>query len=195
MKKIIKNNLTPAIIQDSKTGLVLMLGYMNKEALAKTRKTKRVWFFSRSKERLWMKGETSGNILDLVSIKRDCDSDTLLVKVNPRGPVCHTGSLTCWNETPDASDVIQKLFATIISRKKEMPKKSYTTTLLKAGLNKIALKVAEETLEVIQAAQKESNKRLTEETVDLLYHLFVLLAQKNISLKELEAEIKNRHKP
>ena len=187
------SGLVPAIIQDSSTGLVLMLGYMNKEALTKTMKTGFVWFYSRTKKKLWMKGETSGNTLKVLSIKTDCDNDTLLIKASPAGPICHTGKMTCFSENAK-SDSIKDLFATILSRKNKLPKNSYTASLFKAGLDKITLKVAEESLEVIQAAQKQTQKRLIEETTDLLYHLFVLLAEKNVSLGQIESEIKKRNK-
>ena len=187
------NGLVPAIIQDSSSGLVLMLGYMNKEALAKTMQTGLVWFYSRTKKRLWMKGETSKNTLNVLDIKLDCDNDTLLIKALPKGPICHTGDMTCFSEIPK-SDSIRDLFATIIDRKKQLPKNSYTTSLFKAGLDKISLKVAEESLEVVHAAQKQTQKRLIEETTDLLYHLFVLLAEKSISLEQVESEIKKRSK-
>ena len=186
------DGLIPAIIQDPSTGLVLMLGYMNREALKKTIGTGRVWFYSRTRKKLWMKGETSENTLTVQEIKLDCDNDTLLVKAIPQGPICHTGDLTCFSETP--SDSIRELFSTIINRKEKLPKSSYTTSLFKAGLDKISLKVAEESLEVVQAAQKQTKTRLIEETVDLIYHLFVLLAEKNVALKEVESEIKKRSK-
>ena len=200
MKKKLKNinwdkgkGLVPVIVQDAQSSLVLMLGYINKEALVKTLDTKYVWFFSRTKNRLWKKGETSGNTLALKDIKLDCDSDTLLIKAKPRGPTCHTGHTTCFKEE-SSSPPIQELFETITDRKKKLPKNSYTTSLFTAGLDKIALKVMEESLEVVHAAQKQTRKRLTEETVDLIYHLFVLLAEKNISLGEINKEIIKRRK-
>ncbi|MDP9249632.1 MAG: bifunctional phosphoribosyl-AMP cyclohydrolase/phosphoribosyl-ATP diphosphatase HisIE [bacterium] len=187
------NGLVPVVIQDSFTGLVLMLGYMNQEALTKTIKTGFVWFFSRTKNRLWKKGEASGNTLKVVDIKLDCDKDTLLIKTLPKGPTCHTGDTTCFSEI-FAGNSMRDLFATIANRKQKLPKNSYTTSLFKAGLDKISLKVAEESLEVIHAAQKETRKRLIEETVDLLYHLFVLSAEKGVSLEQIESEIKKRSK-
>ena len=186
------NGLIPAIIQDPSTELVLMLGYMDQEALKKTIKTGFVWFYSRTKKRLWMKGETSQNTLKLVDLKLDCDNDTLLIRAIPGGPICHTGELTCFSEIP--SDAIRELFSTIVSRKEKLPKKSYTTSLFKSGLDKISLKVAEESLEVVQAAQKQTRERLIEETTDLLYHLFVLLAEKGVTLEQVESEIKKRSK-
>ena len=151
-----------------------MLGYMNQEALIKTTQTDLVWFYSRTKKRLWMKGEKSKNTLRVLDIKLDCDNDALLIKVLPQGPTCHTGDITCFSEIPK-NDPLKDLFSVILNRKQKLPKESYTTSLFNAGLDKISLKVAEESLEVIQAAQKETRKRLTEEVVDLLYHLFVLL--------------------
>jgi phosphoribosyl-ATP pyrophosphohydrolase/phosphoribosyl-AMP cyclohydrolase len=187
------NGLVPAIIQDPATGLVLMLGYLNKEALAKTLKTGFVWFYSRTKKRLWMKGETSQNTLKVLDIKLDCDNDTLLIKALPQGPVCHSGTMTCFSET-GTNNSIRDLFVTILGRKRNLPKGSYTTSLFKAGIDKISLKVAEESLEVIHAAQKQTKQRLIEETTDLLYHVFVLLAEKNVSLESVESEIKKRGK-
>lgn len=183
------NGLVPAIIQDASTSAVLMHGYMDKAALAKTRKTGFVWFYSRTKSRLWKKGETSGNTLQIQDIALDCDSDTLLVKVVPAGPVCHTGTASCF---ANEGDPIREIFSTIQKRKRDMPKGSYTASLFKAGLDRIALKVSEESLEVVQAATKETRKRVIEETVDLLYHLFVLLTEKDISLAEIEKEIRKR---
>lgn len=185
--------LVPSVIQDASSGLVLMLGYMNKEALEKTESSGFVWFYSRTKKRLWMKGEESGNTLKVKNILVDCDGDTVLVKAAPAGPTCHTGKDSCFDETADAES-LQKLFATIASRKKEMPIGSYTASLFKAGLDKIALKVAEESLEVVHAAQKETEQRLTEESVDLIYHLFVLLAEKGLDLKDIEKEIIRRRR-
>lgn len=187
------DGLLPAVVQDSETGTVLMLGYMNKAALAKTKKTGFVWFYSRTKKRLWKKGETSGNTLRVAEVRLDCDNDSLLVSAIPIGPVCHTGNISCFWKNVE-TDAIRKLFATIESRKKEMPEGSYTTSLFKAGLDRIALKVAEESLEVVHAARKETKKRLIEESVDLLYHLFVLLAAQNATLENITAEISRRVK-
>ncbi len=188
-------DLVPAIIQDADTMAVLMLGYMNKESLNKTLSTKRVWFYSRTKKRLWMKGEKSKNVLNVLEIKLDCDNDSLLIKAKPSGPTCHTGDYSCFSESKNnVKSELYELFKTIQGRKEKMPKKSYTTSLFQEGLNKISLKVAEEALEVIQAADKETKKRLTEETVDLIYHLFVLLVDKKINLSEIEDEIKKRQK-
>ncbi|MEK7161743.1 MAG: bifunctional phosphoribosyl-AMP cyclohydrolase/phosphoribosyl-ATP diphosphatase HisIE [Patescibacteria group bacterium] len=198
MKNLIKKvnwtkgqGLVPAVIQDANTSAVLMLGYMNKESFAKTLKTKKVWFYSRSKQRLWMKGETSKNILNIVDIKLDCDNDAILIKAKPVGPTCHTGAYSCFKESKDQNALVT-LFNTIQDRKNKMPKNSYTTSLFKAGLDKISLKVAEEALEVVHAAQKQTQLRLTEEAVDLFYHLFVLLVQKNVSLEDVQNEIIKR---
>lgn len=185
------NGLVPAIIQDADTNAVLMLGFMSKESLANTLKTKKIWFYSRSKKRLWMKGETSRNILNLVSIRPDCDNDALLIKAKPAGPTCHTGDYSCFKEKPKA-DELAELFKVIQQRKVTMPKNSYTASLFKEGLDKIYLKVAEESLEVVQAAQKQTKTRLIEETVDLLYHLFVLLVEKNVSMEDVNKEIEKR---
>jgi len=187
------NGLIPAIVQDSANGLVLMLGYMNEEAFKKTIQTSFIWFYSRTRKKLWMKGEESKNTLRVADIKLDCDSDTILIKAIPSGPTCHTGDITCFKETPKRN-VIEDLAKRILDRKNKLPKNSYTTSLFKSGLDRMSLKVAEESLEVIHAAQKETKKRLIEETTDLLYHLLVLLAEKNVSLEEVETEIKKRNK-
>lgn len=188
-----EKDLLPAIIQDSRSGTVLMLGYMNQAALAKTLRTKRVWFYSRSKKRLWMKGETSGNILKFVSAKFDCDRDAILIKARPTGPVCHNGNFSCFREK-EQIEIFKELYGVILSRKKSLPKNSYTASLFQQGLNKICSKVKEESGEVIQAAKKESQKRLIEESVDLLYHLFVLLAAKRVRFSQIVREIKRRRK-
>jgi len=187
------DGLVPAIIQDAMTDTVLMLGFMNREALAKTVKTGNVWFYSRTRSRLWMKGETSKNILRVARLKLDCDNDTLLIKVQPTGPVCHTGDASCFREKKSTNE-IRELFSSIEERKKNAPRDSYTASLFKAGIDRIALKVSEEALEVIQAATKETKTRVIEEATDLLYHLFVLLAKKRVSLKEIENEIRKRKK-
>lgn len=187
------NGLVPAVVQDASTGAVLMLGYMNPEALRKTKASGFVWFWSRTKKRLWMKGEASGNKLKVEKIYTDCDGDTLLIRALPLGPVCHTGTATCFGQPP-APDPIKDLFAVILDRRKNMPRRSYTAALFKGGVNKISLKVSEEALEVIQAAQKETKKRLTEESVDLIYHLFVLLAERRVAFEAVEKEIQKRRK-
>ncbi len=185
----------PAIIQDAKTKDVLMLGFMNEEALRITLKNKRVTFWSRDKKRLWEKGEVSGNKLDVVSISPDCDKDTLLIFVKPRGPVCHTGKETCFGiERAISLEFLRELYDLLVVRKKGLPKNSYTAFLFKKGLAKILEKVEEESGEVVFAAKKESRKRLIEESADLLYHLFVLLVEKNISLEDIIKELKQRRK-
>jgi phosphoribosyl-ATP pyrophosphohydrolase/phosphoribosyl-AMP cyclohydrolase len=201
MKRLIKKidwdknaGLVPAIIQDASTDGILMIGYMNRESFRKTLQTKKVWFYSRSKRRLWMKGETSKNYLNLIEIKTDCDGDALLVKARPAGPTCHKGNYSCFGESKKA-DELSELFKIIQDRKNRLPKNSYTASLFKFGLDKILLKVVEEALEVVQAAQKQTKQRLIEEVVDLVYHLFVLLASKNIKLDEIKKEIKKRQKP
>ena len=198
MKNLIKkidwnknSGLAPAIVQDADSNVVLMLGYMNRQSFAKTLKTEKVWFYSRNKKRLWMKGETSGNILKLIDIKTDCDNDTLLIKVKPAGPTCHIGSYSCFKESKQA-DELSELFKIIQDRKNAMPKNSYSTFLFKQGLDKISLKVAEEALEVVQAAQKQTKRRLVEESVDLIYHLWTLLVFKRIDLSGIYREIKKR---
>lgn len=188
------NGLIPAVIQDAQNGTVLMLGFMNQEALKKTLRTKKVWFYSRTKKRLWQKGETSGNILQVKSICVDCDTDTLLIQALPTGPVCHTGSQTCFDQPAGSKDSLAELFQTLIERKKNMPAKSYTASLFKKGLDRICVKIAEESGEVIKAATKESKQRLVLESVDLLYHLFVLLVQQKISYSQLLKEVARRRK-
>lgn len=188
------NGLIPAIIQNAKNNQVLMLGYMNKQALRKTLKQKRVWFYSRSKKRLWMKGEISKNTLKFVSAALDCDCDALLIQALPKGPTCHTNKPSCFGDDVAADNIFSELFAVIEDRKRNLPKNSYTTALFRAGLNKICAKIAEESAEVIKAAKKESKKRLIEESVDVLYHLFVLLAQKNADFGALVKELARRRK-
>src|SRR3989338_636669 len=157
--------LVPAVIQDNASGTVLMLGYVNEESLKKTLETGEMCFYSRTKGRLWKKGETSGNVLKVVDIKLDCDNDTLLVLAEPEGPTCHKGTVSCFDYEL-AENELQKLFAVITKRKSEMPEGSYTATLFSSGLDKISLKVSEEAMEVIHAAQKQTKERLVEETVD-----------------------------
>ncbi|OGG58099.1 hypothetical protein A3C86_04390 [Candidatus Kaiserbacteria bacterium RIFCSPHIGHO2_02_FULL_49_16] len=187
------NMLIPAIVQDSATGTVLMLGFMDEEALKNTMRDSEVWFYSRTKKRLWKKGEESGNVLRVADIKLDCDNDTLLVSALPNGPTCHKGTVSCFDYELE-TNAFQELFAVIAERKAKMPEGSYTTSLFKSGVDKISLKVSEEAMEVIHAAQKQTKERLTEETVDLLYHLFVLLAEKGVTLKEVTEEMRKRAK-
>ena len=188
--------LVPAIVQDAKTKTVLMLGYMNEEAYQKTLETKKVTFWSRSRNELWTKGETSGNFLNLVDIKVDCDNDALLVKANPAGPTCHKGTDTCWAEKNDMNPLLflTELQDFIIKRHEEMPEGSYTTSLFKDGLNRMAQKVGEEAVETVIEATNGTDDRLIYEASDLIYHLIVLLTSKGHRIEELAAELKNRHK-
>lgn len=189
------DGLVPAIIQDADTKKVLMLGYMNEAALEKTRADGRVTFFSRSKNRLWTKGETSGNFLNLVDIKVDCDQDTLLIRVHPVGPACHTGSDTCFNETNRADhnfmDYLEKV---ILDRKENPSEKSYTTSLFQKGINKIAQKVGEEAVELVIEAKDDNKDLFLNEAADLTYHLLVLLAQKGYGWEEVLDVLRKRHK-
>lgn len=189
-------DILPAIIQDNSTGKVLMLGFMNREAYDKTLETGKVTFFSRTKGRLWTKGEESGNFLNVVSIQSDCDQDTLLIKSNPVGPVCHTGEDTCWGETnqPDDLMFLKHLQDFIDKRRKEMPKGSYTTSLFQDGTAKIAQKVGEEAVETVIEAMADNDERLLYEASDLVYHLIVLLSHKGYRLEDIARELKKRHK-
>lgn len=188
-----QNGLVPCIIQDSATNVVLMLGFMNEEAFRKTLDEKRVTFFSRSKNRLWTKGETSGNFFHLADILLDCDQDTLLVKVNPAGPACHTGADTCFDETNARWDLSS--LETIIKDRKANPKKgSYTTTLFDSGMNKIAQKVGEEAVELVIEAKDDNKELFLNEAADLMYHYLVLLNAKGFSLSDVENVLKTRHK-
>lgn len=192
----LSGNILPAVIQDNSTAKVLMLGFMNREAYEKTLETGKVTFFSRTKNRLWTKGEESGNFLNVVSIQADCDQDTLLIKVNPVGPVCHTGKDTCWGESNQKDDFlfIQELQDFIDKRKKEMPKGSYTTSLFESGTAKIAQKVGEEAVETVIEAMTNNDERLIYEASDLMYHLIVLLTHKGYRIEDLARELKRRHK-
>lgn len=191
------NGLVPAIIQDNTTRNVLMLGYMNREAYEKTLATGKVTFWSRSRNCLWTKGETSGNFLNLVDIKVDCDNDTLLVRVNPTGPACHLGTDTCWGETNDANPLLflTELQDFINKRHEEMPEGSYTTSLFKDGLNRMAQKVGEEALEAVIEATNGTNDRLIYEASDMFYHLIVLLTSKGLRIEDIAKELKERHAP
>jgi phosphoribosyl-ATP pyrophosphohydrolase/phosphoribosyl-AMP cyclohydrolase len=189
------NGLIPAIIQDDQTSKVLMLGFMNKEAFEVTKNTGKVTFFSRSKNRLWIKGEESGNFLHVVSILTDCDNDTLLIKVNPVGPVCHTGADTCWNETNNGGiGFLNYLQHFIQKRYEEMPEGSYTTSLFKKGVNRMAQKVGEEAVETVIEAVNGTDDGFLYEASDMIYHLIVLLTSKGYSLDDLGNELKKRHK-
>lgn len=190
------NGLVPAIIQDNTTQKVLMLGFMNEDALAKTKETGKVTFFSRTKNRLWTKGEESGNFLNVISIASDCDNDTLLIKANPVGPVCHTGADTCWNEKNTGEDVLflKHLQDFIDKRKAEMPEGSYTTSLFQKGTRKITQKVGEEAVETIIGAMANDDENFLYEGADLIYHLIVLLTHKGYRIEDLANELKKRHK-
>ena len=190
------NGLIPAIIQDNETKTVLMLGYMNQEALDTTLETQKVTFFSRSKNRLWTKGEESGNFLNLVSIKNDCDNDTLLIQVNPVGPTCHTGSDTCWQEENNSSySFLSKLENTIQERKENATsEKSYVASLFEKGINKIAQKVGEEAVEVVIEAKDNNNDLFLSESADLLFHYLILLQAKGFKLNDVVEVLKSREK-
>lgn len=185
------NGLVPAIIQDAETLQVLMLGFMDKEALEKTLTEGKITFFSRSKNRLWQKGETSGNFLKVIEIKADCDNDSLLILAKPEGPTCHTGTESCFGKLK--FDLMQ-LFKLIKERKEKMPENSYTSSLFNDGLDKIIAKIEEEAEEVVRAAKSEGKQRLIEESCDLLYHLFVLLNNEDVTIADIQKELKNRHK-
>ncbi len=191
------NGLVPAVIQDAKTLKVLMLGFMNKEAYDKTIETNKVTFYSRSRKCLWTKGETSGNFLNLVSIKSDCDNDTLLIKVNPCGPTCHKGTDTCWGEDNNCNPLLflTELQDFIEKRHEEMPEGSYTTSLFKDGLNRMAQKVGEEALEAVIEAVNGTDERLIYEVSDMFYHLIVLLTSKSIRIEKIAEELSSRHDP
>ena len=187
----------PAIIQDAVTKNVLMLGFMNEEAYQKTIDTKKVTFWSRTRNCLWTKGETSGNYLNLVDIRLDCDNDTLLVKVHPQGPTCHLGTDTCWGEDNSLNPILflSELQNFIDKRHQEMPENSYTTSLFKKGINKMAQKVGEEATETIIEATNGTNEQLVYESSDLLYHLIVMLTAKGLSIEDVAIELIKRHDP
>ena len=193
-----KNNdgLIPAIIQDANTKTVLMLGYMNEEALEKTKATKLVTFYSRTKQRLWTKGEESGNVLNLVDLKVDCDNDTLLIQVNPKGPTCHKGTDTCWDTTNSESfGFISKLECTIEDRRTNATgEKSYVASLFEKGINKIAQKVGEEAVEVVIEAKDNDDNLFLNESADLLFHYLMLLQAKGFKLNDVVSILKGREK-
>lgn len=192
-----QNGLVPAIIQDDVTKNVLMLGFMNEEAYRKTIETKKVTFWSRSRNCLWTKGETSGNYLKLVSIKNDCDNDTLLVRVHPQGPTCHKGTDTCWGEVNKLNPILflTELQDFINKRHEEMPEDSYTSSLFKKGINKIAQKLGEEAVETVIEATNGNADNLVYEASDLIYHLIVLLTDKGLRIEDLALELAKRHNP
>lgn len=188
--------LVPAVIQDSETKIVLMLGYMNEEAYVKTLETKKVTFFSRSKNRLWTKGEESGNFLNLIDINIDCDNDTFLIKVKPEGPTCHTGSDTCWQENNNQEyGFVSKLEQTIKSRRENATaEKSYVASLFESGINKIAQKVGEEAVEVVIEAKDDNDDLFLSESADLFFHYLILLQAKGFQLQDVIDVLKSREK-
>ena len=187
------DGLVPAIIQDNQTQKVLMLGFMNAESLQKTMETGKVTFYSRAKQRLWTKGEESGNFLELKSISSDCDDDTLLIKVHPVGPVCHTGSDTCWNERNHPEDFLLYLEDIIRLRKESNDEKSYVRQLFGKGINKIAQKVGEEAVELVIEAKDDDPEKFVNEAADLLFHYLVLLNSKGFNLQNVKDVLKQRH--
>ena len=188
------DGLVPAIIQDAATRKVLMLGFMNQEAVAKTQELQKVTFFSRSKNRLWTKGEESGNYLLLKDIKVDCDKDTLLIKATPLGPTCHTGADTCWNEKNITDNFLLELEQIIQDRKNNPTDKSYTSSLFAKGINKIAQKVGEEAVEIVIEAKDDNKELFLGEAADLLFHYMILLRAKDFSLDDVIEVLKGRHK-
>lgn len=187
------DGLVPAIVQDANTKNVLMLGFMNAAALEKTRELKKITFFSRSKNRLWTKGEESGNFLLLQEIKLDCDNDTLLIKANPVGPVCHKGTDTCWAEKNESDNFLLELETIIADRKNNPSDTSYTSTLFKNGINKIAQKVGEEAIELVIESKDNNADLFKNEAADLLFHFLILLQAKGFQLNDVIAILKSRH--
>lgn len=193
------DGLIPAIVQDAQTFQVLMLGYMNEDAVKQTLEEDRVTFFSRSKNRLWTKGETSGNYLDLVDIQADCDNDTILILARPHGPACHTGEASCFHEKDFSQEnnlaFLNELEALIADRREKMPEGSYTSYLFSEGIDKMAQKVGEEAVEtIVEAKNEKKTEKFVEEVADLLFHLMVLMNEKGITLKKLVSRLKERHK-
>ncbi|NJD21607.1 MAG: bifunctional phosphoribosyl-AMP cyclohydrolase/phosphoribosyl-ATP diphosphatase HisIE [Melioribacter sp.] len=185
--------LIPAVVVDFQTSQVLMVGFMNNEAFAKTIETQRVTFFSRTKNALWTKGETSGNFLNLVDIKKDCDNDSLLIFAKPVGPTCHTGDYSCFGVEKSNINFLNRLSALIKERKKKLPENSYTTKLFKEGANRIIQKVGEEAIETVIAAKNRDKNEIVNETADLIYHLLVMLAEQNIELEDVVNKLVERH--
>lgn len=188
------DGLVPAIVQDAATNVVLMLGFMNEAALQKTQELQKVTFFSRSKQRLWTKGEESGNFLMLQEIKTDCDNDTLLIKAKPVGPVCHTGTDTCWNERNESNDFLALLERVIADRKNNPSDTSYTASLFAKGINKIAQKVGEEAVELVIESKDDNKDLFLGEAADLLFHYLILLQAKGFTLQDVLDVLKSRHK-
>jgi phosphoribosyl-ATP pyrophosphohydrolase/phosphoribosyl-AMP cyclohydrolase len=193
------DGLLPAIVQDADSGAVLMLAYMNRDALEQTLARKRAVFYSRSKQRLWEKGETTGHTLDVVDVAADCDNDTLLVTARPRGPACHNGTLTCFGDEPRsaASNIafLAKLEAIIAQRAADKPEASYTARLLEKGISRVAQKVGEEGVELALAGVNESDQKVVEESADLLFHTLVLLRARGVALNRVVRELETRHTP
>ncbi len=187
------DGLVPAIVIDSFTDQVLMLGFMNQESLKKTIETKQVTFFSRTRKSIWTKGETSGNFLDFIDMKLDCDNDSLIVYAKPRGNTCHTGNYSCFGIQKNDARFLEYLFRFIQQRKNELPENSYTTKLFKSGTDRIIQKVGEEAIETVVAAKNRNKSEILNEVSDLIYHLFVLLAEQNISIEEVGQTLRNRH--
>lgn len=187
------DGLVPAIVQDAVTNKVLMLGFMNEAALTKTQELQKVTFFSRSKNRLWTKGEESGNFLLLKDIKVDCDNDTLLIKAEPVGPVCHTGADTCWNEKNGHDNFLLELETVIANRKNNPSEKSYTSSLFAKGINKVAQKVGEEAVELVIEAKDNNDNLFKNEAADLLFHYLILLQAKGFKLNDIIDVLKERH--
>lgn len=195
--KFDERGLVPAIVQDAATREVLTLAYMNRESLAKTIETQQTWFWSRSRQELWHKGETSGNTQRVVSLTYDCDADAILVLVDPAGPACHTGAISCFEtglKTTSIGSVLDQLYLLIESRERERPPNSYTTYLFDEGLDKILKKLGEESAETIIAAKNEDQGRVVSEVADLMYHLLVLLVARGVSLEEISHELGQRRK-
>ena len=192
------DGLVPAIVQDADTGAVLMMAYMNREALEQTLARKRAVFFSRSKQRLWEKGETTGHTLDVVDVLADCDRDTLLVTARPRGPACHNGTVTCFGDDARTAATsigfLARLEGIVAQRASEKPDASYTAKLLAKGINKVAQKVGEEGVETALAGVNESDQKLVEESADLLYHLLVLLRARGVKLEQVVQQLESRHR-
>jgi phosphoribosyl-AMP cyclohydrolase / phosphoribosyl-ATP pyrophosphohydrolase len=186
------DGVIPAIVQDSRTREILTLAYMNREALSLTLERGQTYFWSRSRQKLWHKGETSGNFQKVVKIRLDCDDDAVLVEVEPAGPACHTGSYSCFLVEPELEGVLKDLYSLIEERKEKRPEGSYTTYLFNSGLDKILKKVGEESTEMIVAAKNPDSKMLVSETSDLIYHLLVLLVERGVALEDITRELKER---
>jgi len=192
--KFSPDGLIPAVVQDARTREVLTVAYMNKEALQLTLERRETYLWSRSRQQLWHKGETSGNSQKVTKVSLDCDNDAVLVEVEPRGPACHTGAYSCFGVEPELEGVLQELYAVVEERKEKRPEGSYTTYLFNSGLDKILKKVGEEATETIVAAKNEDSGRLVSETSDLMYHLLVMLVERGVSLDEVLKELKGRRK-